>query len=57
MEEGDDHNMEDSYRTEELPAGAQFTPKIAPAFNGRTSWFAYEELIEEFLEITTLDGE
>ena len=39
----------------ELPTGALFTVKIAPAYNGRTSWFAYEELIDEFLDITTLD--
>ncbi len=49
--------LEDSFKTEELPAGALFTSKIAPAFNGRTSWFAYEELIEEFLDITVLDDE
>ena len=49
--------LEDSYKAEELPAGALFTTKIAPAFNGRTSWFAYEELIEEFLDVTILDGE
>ena len=57
MEYDDEDHAEDSYKTEELPAGALFTTKIAPAFNGRTSWFAYEELIEEFLDVTILDGE
>ena len=57
MEYDDEDHAEDSYKTEELPAGSLFTTKIAPAFNGRTSWFAYEELIEEFLDVTILDGE
>ena len=48
---------EDALKAEELPAGALMTSKIAPAYNGRTSWFAYEELIEEFLDITILDDE
>ena len=57
MEYAGEDFLEDSFKTEELPAGALFTSKIAPAFNGRTSWFAYEELIEEFLDITVLDDE
>ena len=57
MEFEDEEQQEDSYKTEELPAGALFTTKIAPAFNGRTSWFAYEELIEEFLDTTILNGD
>jgi len=57
MEFEDEEPQEDSYKTEELPAGALCTTKIAPAFNGRTSWFAYEELIEEFLDTTILNGD
>ena len=57
MEFEDEEPQEDSYKTEELPAGALFTTKIAPAFNGRTSWFAYEELIEEYLDTTILNGD
>ena len=57
MEAEGEEPWEDSFKTEELPAGALFTSKIAPAFNGRTSWFAYEELIEEFLDITILDDD
>ena len=30
------------------------TPKVAPSFDGRTSWFAYEEAIYDWLDITTL---
>ena len=35
----------------------QSTPKIPPAFDGRGSWFAYEEAIDDWLDITTLDSE
>ena len=57
MEHSGEGYLEDSFKTEELPAGALLTSKIAPAFNGRQSWFAYEELIEEFLDITVLDDD
>ena len=40
-----------------LTSHAQFTPKIPPAYDGRTSWFAYEELVADWLDITTLDSE
>ena len=33
------------------------TTKIPPAFDGRTSWFAYEELIDDWIDLTTLDPE
>ena len=32
----------------------QSTPKIPPAFDGRSSWFAYEEAIDDWLDITVL---
>ena len=35
----------------------QSTPKIPPAFDGRSSWFAYEEAIDDWLDITTLPAE
>ena len=33
----------------------QVTTKLAPAFNGTTSWFAYEEAIEDWCDITEID--
>ena len=39
---------------ERQPQGLHFTPKVAPSFDGRTSWFAYEEAIDDWLDITTL---
>ncbi len=29
-------------------------PKVAPSFDGRVSWFAFEEAIDDWLDITTL---
>ena len=34
--------------------GLQFTPKVAPSFDGRTAWSAFEEAIDAWLNITTL---
>ena len=36
------------------PQGLQFTPKVAPSFDGRISWFAFEEAIDDWLDIATL---
>ena len=35
----------------------QSTPKIPPAYDGRSSCFAYEESIDDWLDITTLTPE
>ena len=32
-------------------------PKHAPHFDGRSSWFKYEEVVYDWLDITTLDAE
>ena len=34
--------------------GIRRTPKIPPWFDGTTSWFEYEDLIDDWLGITTL---
>ena len=36
---------------------AAMTTKIPPAYNGRSSWFAYEELIDEWVDLTTIADE
>ena len=53
-QEYDEH---DAYGvSDEIPkVDTQSTPKIPPAFDGRSSWFAYEEAIDDWLDITTLD--
>ena len=35
----------------------QVSTKIAPAYDGSTSWFSYEEAIDDWLDITELDKE
>ena len=35
----------------------QVTTKVPPAFNGTTSWFAYEEAIDDWCDITELEPE
>ena len=37
--------------------GLQSTPKIPPSFGGRSSWFSYEEAVDDWVDITTLDPE
>ena len=38
----------------EMPPLQQVTTKIPPGFDGRTSWFAYEEAIDDWCDITEL---
>ena len=47
----------DAYLGHEDMASSQavMTTKIAPSYNGRTSWFAYEELIDEWVDLTTIN--
>ena len=54
-----DYDEHDAYGvSDEIPkVDTQSTPKIPPAFDGRSSWFAYEEAIDDWLDITTLPGE
>ena len=42
---------------ERQPQGLQFTPKVAPSIDGRISWFAFAEAIDDWLGITTLTPE
>ena len=50
-----DTEMHDVWATDErTPQGLQFPPKVAPSFDGRISWFAFEEAIDDWLDINTL---
>ena len=42
---------------ERQPQGLQFTPEVALSFDGRASWFAFEEAMDEWLDIATLTPE
>ena len=35
----------------------KMTPKVPPQFDGQSSWFEYEDLIDDWLGITTLDAD
>ena len=37
--------------------GIKMTPKVPPQFDGQSSWFECEDLIDDWLGITTLDAD
>ena len=43
--------------TDQYTAGSGITTKIPPLFDGPTSWFEYEELIDDWLDLTVLKAE
>ena len=43
--------------TNQWKAGSGITTKIPPLFDGSTSWFEYEELIDDWLDHTVLEAE
>ena len=38
-------------------AGIRMTPKVPPTFDGQSSWFEFEDLIDDWMGITTLTPE
>ena len=48
-----------TYRTYEAQptAGVKMTPKIPPSLDGQSSWFGFEDLIDDWVNITTLSAE
>jgi hypothetical protein len=46
-----------TYGNQPMTTYQQVTTKIPPMFNGTTSWFAYEEAIHDWCDITELDAE
>ena len=40
-----------------LSAFQQVTTKVPPSYDGRSSWFAYEDAIDDWCDITELDNE
>ena len=41
--------------TDQWTAAGGITRKIPPLFNGTISWFKYEELIDDWLDLTVLE--
>ena len=55
-----DESLVGAYRvesTEQWTAGSGITTKIPPHFDGSTPWFKYEELIDDWLDLTVLEAE
>ena len=44
-----------TYGTGDLQPGQLMSPKVPPSFDGKSSWFAYEELIYDWEDMTVLD--
>ena len=42
--------------TDQFSAGCGITTKIPPLFDGSPSWFKYEELIDDWLDLTVLES-
>ena len=40
-----------------LSAFQQVTTKVPPSYDGRSSWYAYEDAIDDWCDITELDGD
>ena len=53
----EDHVVENALaaRDDEALASLKMTPKIAPAFDGSTPFYMYEEIVEEWTSLTTLE--
>ena len=52
-------SMVGAYRaesTDQRTAASGITTKIPPLFDGRTSWCKYEELIDDWLDLTVLEA-
>ena len=43
--------------TDQCTAGRGITTKIPPLLDGSTSWFKYEELIDDWWDLTVLEAE
>ena len=61
--DADGWNQYDSYAMRRAPQQPSFhmtqqmTTKVAPAYNGRTSFFALEDAIDDWCDITELEPE
>ena len=38
-----------------MPHGVAMTPKIPPGFDGIMSWFKYEQLVDDWVALTTIE--
>ena len=53
----DDSDQEDkAYAAFNESSTRTMSAKVAPSYNGNTSWFQYEELIDEWCDLTTIEA-
>ena len=53
-------SLVESYRAEPTyrwTAGSGIATQVPPLFDGPTSWFKYEELFDDWLDLTVLEAE
>ena len=46
-----------TWMAEHETLAAQVSTKVPPGFDARTSWFAYEEAIDDWTDLTTLEAD
>jgi len=46
-----------TYGQQPIGVFQQVSTKVAPMYNGTTSWFAYEEMIDDWIDVTELETE
>ena len=46
-----------TYGQQPIGVFQQVSTKVAPMYNGTTSWFAYEEMIDDWIDVTELEPE
>ena len=44
-----------TFGSHDMLPGHNYSHKIAPAWDGRGSWFTYEEIVQDWLDITSID--
>ncbi len=52
----DSDEEEKSYAIHHDNSMRTMSAKVAPSYNGNTSWFQYEELIDEWCDLTTIEA-
>ena len=53
--DGDDYEIVGASEDKRLLKGRTFSSKVPPHFHGDSSWFSYEDAIEEWCSITNME--
>ena len=55
MEDAETFKLSEAFSSQELPRGVIMTHKIPPAFDGRSSWFHFEENVLDWQDSCSLE--